>query len=265
MLVGSPPPLQGVSVVVTREAAQGQKVRAQLEELGAEVVFCPMLAFTQPDDSRPLEACWERLEEFDWVLFTSANGVHTFLQALHGRGLDVRALGRSRLGAIGSGTAQALAQWHLNPDCVPKESVAEGFLAALEGFPLKGRRILLARAQEARERLPEGLRQRGAEVEVVPVYKTVTPNILPETVAQARGAEWVLLASSSGARNYARLVGVLPSQKVLAIGPITAESARALGWVRVDTATDTTMEGMLEALRKAPPSPSQDKAQIPRS
>jgi uroporphyrinogen III methyltransferase/synthase len=240
-------PLYGMSLVVTREAKQGEKVRAQLTSLGADVISCPVLAFRQPDDLGPLQSCLKRLQQCDWLLFTSANGVNAFFQALREDGQDLRTLGGVKLGAIGPGTAQTLAEWHLNADCVPQEYVAEGFLAALEAYELEGRRVILARAQEARDVLPEGLRKRGAAVEVVPVYKTILPKVDEEALERARQADWVLLTSSSGARNYAQLVGVSP-QKVLAIGPITAGTARGLGWAEVETARQYTLEGMVDLL-----------------
>lgn len=240
-------PLHGLSLVVTREATQAEGLVKQLAGLGASVVRCPVLEFGPPDDEAPLADCLEELGSYDWILFTSANGVDAFLKALRASGRDLRALSQAWIGAIGPGTARALGAWHLNADLIPEKYVAEGFLLALQE-QAPGRRFLIPRAQEAREVLPDGLRLAGGEVDVVPVYRTGIPAVSSDVIAQAKAADWVLLASSSSARHYAQLVGVRPEQNVLAIGPITAQTALELGWTQLEVAEEYTLDGMLAVL-----------------
>jgi len=238
-------PLYGQRIALTREPSQAVALQQRLEELGAEVLLCPVLHFVKPDDPAPLRAALTRLESFDWVLFTSPNGVRTFFEALPG---DARRLGRARLAVIGPGTAQALSRFGLHPDVVPARSVAEGLLEALAGEPMEGRRVLLPRAQEAREVLPEGLRARGAEVVVAPCYKTIMPEPLPGLEAVDR----VVLMSSSAARHFRQLCPGDP--ECVCIGPVTAQTARELGFTRLVQAEQFDQEGVVAALLVSRPS-----------
>ena len=238
-------PLYGQRIALTREPSQAEPLRLRLEELGAEVVLCPVLRFVEPDDGAPLRAALERLESFDWVLFTSPNGVRTFFEALREQG-DARRLGRARLAVIGPGTAEALLRQGLRADVVPAQSVAEGLLEALQGELMEGRRVLLPRAQEAREVLPEGLRARGAEVVVAPCYKTV----MPEPPPGLEQVDRVVLMSSSAARHFRQLCDGDP--ECVCIGPITARTARELGFRRIVQASRFDQDGVVEALLSHP-------------
>ena len=253
LLVGAPVgpnrwedrPLYGQRIGLTREPSQAEPLRLRLEELGAEVILCPLLEFVPPDQSEDLDSALGELESYDWVLFTSPNGVRFFRQALATQG-DVRRLGGAQLAAIGPGTARALADWGLCADVVPEQSVAEGLLEALASFPLQGRRVLLPRAQEARQVLPEGLRRRGARVDVVACYKTVMPEPPPELERMDR----VVLMSSSSARHFRQLCHGDP--ECVCIGPVTAETARQLGFTRLTQALRFDQEGIVEALLSRP-------------
>lgn len=238
-------PLYGLRVLLTRERSQAQPLAHQLEELGAEVALCPVLQFLPPDDPGPLQRALTELADYDWVLFTSPNGVERFFTALTERGWDGRKLSRAGLGCIGPGTRKALREHGLEADLVASESVAEGFLKALESTPMEGRRVLLPRAQEAREVLPEGLRRRGARVDVVACYKTVSPepNFVPEEL------DWVILMSSSAARNFRQLCP--DDVPCLCIGPVTGATAREVGFGRVVEAKRFDQQGVVEALLQA--------------
>ena len=234
-------PLYGQRIALTREPSQAEPLRQRLHELGADVLLCPLLRFLEPDDPAPLRAALQGLEKFDWVLFTSPNGVRTFFEALAPG--DARRLGRARLAAIGPGTAQSLRQHGLQADLVPARSVAEGLLEALQVEPMEGRRVLLPRAQEARQVLPEGLRARGAEVVVVACYRTV----MPEPPPQLAEVDRVVLMSSSSARHFRQLC---PSgdPECVCIGPVTAQTARELGFSRVLQAEKFDQDGVIELL-----------------
>ena len=169
-------PLFGRRIVVTRTRAQAGRFRDLLVERGADVVECPVIEIRPLDESQPaLLRAIETLESYDWLLFTSANGVEVFFDRLFASGRDLRALHRVRLGVIGAETGRALERLHLRPDLVPDEFKAEGLLAALGSEDLSGRRVLLPRARGAREVLPETLRARGAHVDEIETYESVAP------------------------------------------------------------------------------------------
>lgn len=234
-------PLYGQRIALTREPSQAESLRLRLEELGAEVLLCPVLRFVEPDDPAPLAGALERLESFDWLLFTSPNGVRTFFEALSHHG-DSRRLGRAKIGVIGPGTRAALQQRGLQADLVPTRSVAEGLLEALQDHPMQDRRVLIPRAQEAREVLPEELTRRGARVEVVPCYKTVMPEPPPRLAEVDR----VVLMSSSAARHFRQLCAENP--ECVCIGPITAETARQQGFTRILQAEQYDEDGVVRTL-----------------
>jgi uroporphyrinogen III methyltransferase/synthase len=178
------------------------------------------------------------LAGYDWIIFTSANGVAAFMPHLFGTGQDVRALGRAKIAAIGPATAAALRPYGLIPDVVPNSFVAEDLAAALAPHMRPGVKVLLARAQVAREVLPESLARMGAEVTVVPVYKAQAPQALPseaEAVLREGRVDVLTFASSATVHNFVALVGkerfqALAAQAVAAaIGPITAAALQEYG------------------------------------
>lgn len=234
--------LRGQRLVVTRAEEAGFELAETLEQHGATVVSFPVLAF-EALSAEPLETALE--ESWDWVVFTSANGVRHFCSLAR----DVRKLRGARLAAIGPATAQALRDVFLEPDLVPPRYVAESLL---EVFPACDR-VLLCRAEEARDVLPEGLRARGTHVQVVPVYRTVVPSEVPDL----EEADRVLFTSSSTVKHFRQLVGDEVDLPVLAIGPVTAATARELGFTEVDEAPEHTTAGMVgwlvTAQQQSPP------------
>ncbi len=232
-------PLWGKTVVVTRSRQQAGKLTALLAAAGARCLEVPTLEIGPPDDFAPLDEALARLSQFQWLVFTSANGVAAFMARLFGRGQDMRALGQTRIAAIGPATAQALKEFGLRADVVPAAFKAEVLLQALSPLVAPGSRILLARAQIAREVLPQGLLRLGAaEVKVAPVYQTTAPRELPPEAAAAlkEGAVDVLtFTSSATVHNFAKLLGKERFQKlaakavVAAIGPITSATLKEYG------------------------------------
>lgn len=242
-------PLFGRRVVVTRAREQASDLRARLEALGADVVELPSIAV------RPLPFTLPDLAGYAWVVFTSANGVAAFFErGLAPLGLDARALAGCRVAAIGPGTADALAARGIGADLVPERAVAE---ALVDAFPdpapaFPGERVLLPRAAVARDVLPDGLRERGYAVEIVPVYETVPGEPDPGELAAVRRGEVdaITFASSSTVTNLLNLLGAPPDPQpsVIAIGPVTAATAAEAG-LRVDgVASDHTIEGVVDAL-----------------
>lgn len=239
-------PLFGRTVVVTRAREQASSLRAQLEELGAEVIELPSIAI----EALPLDRA--RLEGVTWLVFTSANGVAGYFErALADHGLDARALGAVRVAAIGPGTAAALAERGITADLVPERFVAESLL---EAFPpaLVGDRVVLARAEQARDVLPEGLERLGYEVEVLPVYRTAVATPDPSDLERVRAGkvDALTFTSSSTVANFMTLVGPPPEPAplVVSIGPVTSATAREQG-LAVDAEADPhTIAGLVTAL-----------------
>ncbi|MGD0828372.1 MAG: uroporphyrinogen-III C-methyltransferase [Desulfobaccales bacterium] len=232
-------PLWGKTVVVTRSRQQASKLVALLAAAGARCLEVPTLEIGPPDDFAPLDEALRRLDQFHWLVFTSANGVAAFMARLFGQGKDVRVLGQAKIAAIGPATAQALEGFGLKADVVPSAFTAEVLLQALSPLVAPGSRILLARAQIAREVLPQGLvRLAAEEVKVAPVYKTRTPREIPpeaEAALKEGPVDVLTFTSSATVHNFARLLGkerfqVLAATATLAaIGPITAATLGEYG------------------------------------
>jgi len=240
-------PLYGLCLWLTRHPSQLEPLQSRLQQLGAEVVSFPVLEFAAPSRPELLERALQQLPDYHWVLFTSPNGVDRFFTALWQSGGDPRRLAQARLGVIGPGTARALEQRGLRADVVAPRAIAEGLLEALGEDQVRGRRVLLARAEEARDVLPEGLRERGATVEVVPCYRTIRP-CGPPTVGPGASPDWVVLMSASAARHFAQLYPARPLPPALCIGPITAEEAVRQGYPRWETADQHHVEGVVDKL-----------------
>jgi uroporphyrinogen III methyltransferase/synthase len=193
------------------------------------------------------------LASYDWLIFTSANGVRFFLERLDRSGRDLRDI-RGRIAAIGPATRSALEQLHLKVDRMGAEFVAEGLLDALRDENLSGARILLPRAAVARDTLPEGLRARGAHVDVVAAYRTAAPENLAararDLLAGQHRPDWITFTSSSTVQNLSAAVGVeaLTGIRVASIGPVTSATARKLG-IAVDVeAAQFDEDGLVEAI-----------------
>ena len=249
-------PLFGQRIVVTRPREQAASLCAKLRDLGADVVSFPTIKTRPPEDWAPLDRTIEQLEGYDWLIFTSANGVRYFIERLDAGPGDLRSL-NAKICAIGPATAEYLQHLHLKVDRVPEEYVAESLLEALGEEALDGKRILLPRATIARDLIPAELTKRGARVDVVAAYETVIP---PESEARARdlfGGErkpaWVTFTSSSTVNNFVRLcsAGALDGVRVASIGPVTTRTAAELG-VKVDVeAKQYTVEGLVRGIVEA--------------
>jgi uroporphyrinogen III methyltransferase/synthase len=235
-------PLFGKTVVVTRAREQTSELRARLETLGAAVIELPAITI------EPIDFTVPDLTAYDWLVFTSANGVTHFARQLDAAGRDARAVAPVKIAAIGPGTADALRDFGIHADLVPVRFVAEGLL---DEFPPGPGRVLLARAEVARDVLPEGLARKGYDVEVLPVYRTVTTAPDPAVLARIRdGVDAITFTSSSTVTNFCDTINALPDPQplVVSIGPVTSETARARG-IRVDAEADPhTIEGLITAL-----------------
>ncbi|WP_447972498.1 uroporphyrinogen-III C-methyltransferase [Nitrospira sp. Kam-Ns4a] len=251
-------PLFGKRVLVTRPREQASELADLLAEAGAEPVECPMIQVVPPEDWGDVDAALAELARYQWLVFTSVNGVRQFLERLHRQGQDVRALAGLRLCCIGPRTAEELGRWGLRADLVPSEYQAEGLLETLLEAGVAGQRVLIPRAAVARELLPEQLRRRGCEVRVVTVYRTVLPSVEVETLkARLRNRELDVLTftSSSTAANFrqlfesrAEMAELTAGMTVACIGPITARTASELGLSVAVTARENTIPALVEAI-----------------
>ncbi len=240
-------PLVGVTVVVTRAAAQATELSTLLESYGAKVIVCPTIEIREPESFERLDEALDHLYGYDWLIFTSTNGVEFFLQRLTNRGFQIDDLDEIKVCAIGQRTAEKLHEAHVHVDVVPTQSTAEGVFAGLSEFVggmerLHGLNVLLPRAAVGRDYLPKALEEAGARVDVVTTYQTV----LPENFDRGRlsamltgSGDCVAFTSPSTVKNLAKLFDThdlgktLPDVVIACIGPITAAAASEYG-LRVD-------------------------------
>ena len=249
-------PLFGKRILVTRAREQASALARRLEAGGAEVVEFPTIRIVPPESFAPLDAALGRLGEFRWLILTSANGVRFLWERLAEAGKDTRALSGLRVCAIGPATAAALESHGILADVVPAEFKAEGLVEALAAEDLAGVGVLIARAAEAREVLPDELRRRGARVEVVPAYRTLQSDEdagAIRSMLRERSVHVVTFASSSTVRNFLEMVGpetveLLRGVVVASIGPITAKTAAEAGIVSQVVPDRYTIPAFVEAL-----------------
>lgn len=252
-------PLAGRRIVITRRREQAGGLRRELEARGARVVELPTIALAPPKTWRPLDEALARLARYDWIIFTSVNGVERCLGRMKKYGLEKRALRSARIAAIGPATAHALRRYGIRADVVPEEFRAEGLLEKLSATRWRGKRVLLARAAAAREVLPRELRRRGARVDVVAVYRTIVPGTSrrrARALFRRRKPDAITFTSSSTVRNFFALLGRERARRRLAdvavatIGPVTSRTARALGLRVAVEAKTFTAAGLVRALER---------------
>jgi uroporphyrinogen III methyltransferase / synthase len=243
-------PLHGRRVVVTRARAQASGLAATLAALGAEVVELPAIRIVPRIDSPEAREAAGSIHAYALVCLTSPNGARLLFEALDAAGRDARALANATVAAIGPGTAAELAAHGIRADIVPEHSIAEALAEALGHLELKGRPVLVARAAEARDVLPEALRERGAEVDVVALYETVSETPDPDAIEAALDADYVTFTSSSTVKNFASaLGGRAPTRaRVVSIGPVTSQAARETGLDVHVEAGRHDVDGLVEAL-----------------
>jgi uroporphyrinogen III methyltransferase/synthase len=244
-------PLFGKRIVVTRARGQADALSARLRALGADAIEMPTIEIRPAVDYGPLDRAVAELSSYDWLIFTSANGVRYFTERLDCSGADLRAL-RARICAIGPATRAAVEALHLKVDLMGKEYVAEGLLDAFAQYDLKGARILLPRAAVARDLVPVELTSRGARVDVVEAYRTVAPEGASDQIRAvlARRPHCITFTSSSTVQNLVAVAGAgaLTGVKVVSIGPVTTETARRCGIEVAAQAREFTIDGLLEAI-----------------
>jgi uroporphyrinogen III methyltransferase/synthase len=250
--------LEGSTVLVTRARHQAGRLREALERCGARVIECPAIEILPPLDWRRVDHAIARLSSYDWVVFTSANGVESFMERLFSRGRDARAFGPARLSAIGPATAGKLEEYGLRADCVPKEFVSESLACALaKRGRLRGEKVILLRADIARPFLREELARQGADVEEVAVYRTRSRKGMRHEISrdlEAGRIDYVTFTSSSTVKSFVAMVGrrvlskIKDRTKWVSIGPVTSKALEDEGLKVWTEARPYTIPALVEAL-----------------
>lgn len=250
-------PLKGKQILVTRAAGQAADLCRLLQERGAMPIELPLIELKPYGHASGTIATLRKIFAYDWVVFTSVNAVDFTFKKLRELNLDARAFGAARVCAVGPKTAAALKKWGIYPDVVPEKYIAESLVTALsETGSIAGSSVLIPRAKEAREVVPEELTALGAKVEVFAIYENVRPKPHPLAlkVVQAGNIDAVTLASPSAAANYAALLEEQGLKKDYApcvvIGPATAAKALKLGLPVVGEGDEYTVEGMVQSLER---------------
>jgi uroporphyrinogen III methyltransferase/synthase len=255
-------PLLGKTIVVTRTRAQASDLAEKLEDLGAAVIEAPTIEILPPPDYAAIDAALAEMGNFDWVVFTSANGPVAVRKRLSEIGLDARSFGRAKIAAVGAATARVIErELFLKVELCPKQFLAEALAEALiAAGQARGKRLLLLRADIARPELAAALIAAGADVKDVAVYHTRPAAALPAEVVeglQNRRIDWITFTSSSTASNFAALLGPnyrekLAGVKLASIGPVTSFTLRELGLEPAAEAERYDIAGLTRAIAGKP-------------
>ena len=244
-------PLYGRTIAVTRARAQASDLARRLTRLGAEVIETPAIRIQPRGVTGEVAQAAREIGSFALVCVTSPNGASLLMDAVEAVGGDARSFAGVEVAAIGPGTARALSERGIRPDVVAEVSTAEGLLDALTGMEVEGERVLVARAAEARDALPEGLTQRGADVVVAALYDTVAEDLDPGQLSAVERADFVTFTSSSTVKFFMQALdgGDFPAgARVVSIGPITSATARELGLEVHVEAERHDIDGLVDAL-----------------
>jgi len=248
-------PLAGMRILITRASEQVGEFSTLLKDYGAEVVAFPTIEIASPEYWQPLDDAIARLSTYDWVIFTSVNGVRFFVQRLKEQGVTRAALAGKKICAIGPRTQKELEKMGLTITFMPTEYRAEAVAGGLTRMGIQGKRILLPRAREARRILPDALREAGALVDEVEAYCAVKPaqgKASLEAILK-KGVDVVVFTSSSTVRNFMELLSdktALKGIKVAVIGPITAETVRNCGLEPHIAPQEYTIPSLVQAIVK---------------
>ncbi|MFA5844117.1 MAG: uroporphyrinogen-III synthase [Coriobacteriia bacterium] len=253
------PPLAGRAVLVTRTREQSASLAGPLAALGAEVVPFPVISIEEPEDVEPVARAVRELASYDWIVLTSANGVERFFARVVSTDRTEEALSKVKIAAIGSATAERIAGYGVVADLVPKDFRAEGLVDAFREMGAgPGWRVLVPRAQEGREVLPDALRALGATVDVVAVYRTVLAAPDPAALERLRGGtvDAVTFTSGSTVRGFLEALrdagldpaAVMERLVVASIGPVTTKALSAAGFHADVEAAEATADGLVRAL-----------------
>jgi uroporphyrinogen III methyltransferase/synthase len=259
-------PLFGKQILITRPVTQAKNLVGLLEDQGAEVIEFPTIKISSLDGYQKLDLVVERLADYDWIIFTSPNGVDHFWRRLKIKGRDARSLSKLKIGAIGPKTALKLENIGIMADFLPDEYSTEGIIKGIKKLEIKGKRILLPRADIAPSRLPHGLKKLGAIVEEVAAYKTHLSEgenfATIKNRLKNRKIDIIIFTSSSTVRNFVKLMGDidLGGARVACIGPLTAGEAELSGIKPDIVPPEYTLEGLVEEIINVLSNPTIEKA-----
>jgi uroporphyrinogen III methyltransferase/synthase len=248
-------PLFGKGIVITRPERQADDLAQLLIREGACPIYFPTIKIVPPEDWNDLDKAIYELEKYDWIIFTSANGVQFFFTRLLEKGRDLRDLKGIKICCIGPATARQIEAKGIKVDLMPEEFIAEGILQSFAGMDLHGKKILVPRAATARDIMPRGLKKLGAEVDVAAAYRTVNSGREKKELAGliSKGkVDIITFTSSSTVGNFSAIMGadyvLPPSVHIACIGPVTAAAARKAGFKIDITQEEYTMEGLVKSL-----------------
>lgn len=230
-------PLLGKKIIVTRTREQASELIKLLEDKGAFCIELSTIAVKMPDDTSELDSAIMRLSDYNWIVFSSPNSVKFFMERLYQLGMDVRMFGNTKIASMGTGTSEILKKYSLNHDLMPEDFQAEGMLEAFSKINIKNQNMLIPRAKKARDILPEGLRNAGANVDVAICYENFIPEISQDKInlLMDEQIDLITFTSSSTVKNFYKLLPcetlrkLFKEAKTACIGPVTAETARELG------------------------------------
>ena len=231
-------PLFGKRIIITRPREQAEEFKSQLTDLGAEVIAFPTIEIRDPSSWDGLDEAIRHMDRYQWLIFTSVNGVKNFFARFRSAERDIRDLKGIRISTIGPATERAVRALNLHVEVIPEEFKAEGLVESLRGRVMKGARVLIPRAKVARDVLPQELRKQGAQVDVVEAYQTIIPKANRDTLEQIlaeRFVDMIVFTSSATVSNLAELVqpaslrDLLYETAIACIGPITAETVAKYG------------------------------------
>jgi uroporphyrinogen-III synthase len=253
--------LNGLRILVGRARHQASQLSRGLRELGADVIEIPFIEIRPPRSFRPLDSALQQLDEYDWLILTSVNGVDALKERMHILGLKPSALGALNIAAIGPATRERIESLGLKVDVVPSRYVAESVVEGLRD-KMEGKRVLLARAKVARDVIPRELRKLGAKVDVVEAYETVVPRSSQQALQKLMSdpetrPQIVTFTSSSTVRNFVALLGLRERRlrkgdvKFASIGPVTSASMRELGLTVHIEAKKYTIPGLIQAIARS--------------
>ncbi len=250
-------PLFGKNIIITRAREQASSLSEKLTLLGANVIEFPTIEIVEPDDFTEIDNAIKNLRTYNWLIFTSVNGVKLFFKRLYYHKKDVRELYNIKICAIGPKTAKTFKEFGIYPDVIPEKYQAEYVIESLEKEGIKGKKFLLPRAKVAREILPEKIKEKGGIIDIITVYKTVMPDINREEALhylQNNKLDYITFTSSSTVKNFMEMFNdinikdLLKNVKIASIGPITSQTIAEYGLTPDIEAEKFTIEGLIEKI-----------------
>ncbi len=247
-------PLFGRKILVTRARHQASKLSEKIKSLGADAIEFPTIQIEPNKDKTLLKQTYNKLDAYDWIIFTSVNGVEEFFKNLKGFNKDIRTIGNAKLCAIGEATKNALQERYLNVEITPKEYIAEALIEELKQRINSEDKILILRADVARKILPQELKKIAAQIDVVPLYQTIIPEHDSQNLRKlVARADTITFASSSTVSNFMQILGkenlsLLEEKQIACIGPVTQSTAVKLGLKNIKMAKEYTIQGLVNLL-----------------